>query len=42
VIDLIEQGTLHVPIETLPLTEASEAHRRLEARDVTGRVILTT
>jgi NADPH2:quinone reductase len=41
VINLIEQGALHVPIETLPLTQASEAHRRLEARGVTGRVILT-
>jgi NADPH2:quinone reductase len=42
VINLIEQGALHVPIETLPLTQAAEAHRRLEARGVTGRVILTT
>jgi len=41
VINLIEQGKLRVPIETLPLAEASEAHRRLEARGVTGRVILT-
>jgi NADPH2:quinone reductase len=42
VITLIEQGALHVPIETLPLTQASEAHRRLEARGVAGRLILTT
>jgi NADPH:quinone reductase len=42
VINLIEQGKLRVPIETLPLAEASEAHRRLEAKGVTGRVILTT
>ncbi len=41
-INLIEQGALHVPIETLPLTNASEAHRRLEARDITGRIVLTT
>jgi NADPH2:quinone reductase len=42
VIDLIEQGTLRVPIEMLPLTDASEAHRRLEGREVAGRVILMT
>ncbi|HEX4203745.1 MAG TPA: zinc-binding dehydrogenase, partial [Ktedonobacteraceae bacterium] len=42
VITIIEQGALHVPIETLPLTQASEAHRRLEARGVAGRLILTT
>jgi NADPH2:quinone reductase len=41
VINLMEQGALHVPITTLPLTQASEAHRLLEARGVTGRVILT-
>jgi NADPH2:quinone reductase len=41
VINLMEQGALHVPIATLPLTQAAEAHRRLEARGVTGRVILT-
>jgi D-arabinose 1-dehydrogenase-like Zn-dependent alcohol dehydrogenase len=26
---------------TLPLDRAAEAHRRLEARDVTGRIVLT-
>jgi NADPH2:quinone reductase len=41
VITLLEQGVLHVPITTLPLTQAAEAHRLLEARGVTGRVILT-
>ena len=41
VITLMEQGALHVPITTLPLTQASEAHRLLEARGVTGRAILT-
>ena len=42
VINLMEQGALHIPIAMLPLTQASEAHRRLEARGVTGRLLLTT
>ena len=40
-INLVQQGALNVPIETLPLAQAAEAHRRLEAREVAGRVILT-
>ena len=42
VITLMEQGALHVPIALLHLAQASEAHRRLEARGVTGRILLTT
>jgi NADPH2:quinone reductase len=40
---LVAEGRLAVPAPTLvPLAEAAHAHRLLEARAVTGRVLLTT
>jgi len=40
---LVESGRLRVEIQqTLPLTEACEAHRLLEARHVRGKIVLTT
>lgn len=39
--DLIATGKIHPVVSTsLPLAEAAEAHRRLEARAVTGRLVL--
>jgi NADPH2:quinone reductase len=41
VFDWITAGQLRLHIgETLPLAEAAEAHRRLEARKTTGKVLL--
>jgi hypothetical protein len=39
---LITDGTLRVPVETLKLAQAADAHRQLEQRTNTGRLILTT
>lgn len=42
--ELIDFATAHpltTPIETLPLDQAQEAHRRLAAGEVAGRVVLT-
>jgi NADPH2:quinone reductase len=39
---LVVNGTLRVPVQTLKLSEAAAAHRHLEARTNTGRLILTT
>jgi NADPH:quinone reductase len=39
---LVADGTLRVPVQTLPLAEAAVAHRQLEERTNTGRLILTT
>lgn len=41
-LELIADGALQVPIDVLPLSQAAEAHRRMEARTVTGRLILET
>ena len=38
--DLFAQGALHPQVTTLPLTEAAEAHRRLENREVVGKIVL--
>lgn len=37
---LIEQARLRLPFEVMPLSDAAEAHRRLEERTTTGRLIL--
>jgi len=37
---LVAEGKVPVEFEALPLGEAREAHRRLEAREVTGKLIL--
>jgi NADPH2:quinone reductase len=41
VIDLLASGRLAQHVDELPLAEAAEAHRRLEAREVPGRIVLT-
>ena len=39
-ITLIEEARVRLPFEVLPLADATEAHRRLEERTATGRLIL--
>lgn len=39
--DLLRDGTLVPRVESLPLADAAEAHRRIEARAVTGKLVLT-
>lgn len=39
---LVIDGTLRVPVQTLKLAQAAVAHRHLEERTNTGRLILTT
>ncbi|NBM17629.1 zinc-binding dehydrogenase [Streptomyces sp. GC420] len=41
VVGLLADGKLTLRIDELPLSEAAEAHRRLEGRDVPGRLVLT-
>ena len=41
VFDLLEQGVLRPQITTLPITDAAEAHRRLEAGETTGKLVLS-
>ena len=41
VVDLLVSGRLAQRVDELPLAEAAEAHRRLEAREVRGRIVLT-
>ena len=41
VLPLLTGGQLKLDVEELPLEKAAEAHRRLEAHDVTGRLVLT-
>ncbi|MCI5096642.1 MAG: zinc-binding dehydrogenase [Rhodobacteraceae bacterium] len=38
---LLEQGVLRPQITSLPLSEAAAAHRRLEAGETTGKLVLT-
>jgi propanol-preferring alcohol dehydrogenase len=40
VIALAEQGRIKAEIETVPLTEAADAYKRLAAGEVTGRVVV--
>ncbi len=35
-----EKGEIHLPIERMPLAEVQEAHRRIEAQETVGKVIL--
>jgi len=39
-IGLAGDGRLHPAVTTLPLTQAAVAHRRLEDRTVTGKIVL--
>ena len=41
VVDLLADGELTLRVDELPLSQAAEAHRRLEAREVPGRLVLT-
>jgi NADPH:quinone reductase len=41
VADLLASGRLAQRVDELPLAAAAEAHRRLEAREVPGRIVLT-
>ncbi len=41
VFDLLGQGVLRPQITALPLDEAAEAHRRLEAGETTGKLVLS-
>ncbi|MEZ0076519.1 NADPH2:quinone reductase [Planotetraspora sp. GP83] len=40
VVSLLAAGRLTQRVDELPLTDAAEAHRRLEAREVPGRIVL--
>jgi NADPH2:quinone reductase len=40
VVDLVRSGSLRLPLTTLPLEQAAEAHRLLESRESTGKVVL--
>ena len=39
-VGMLDQGRIHPVVTTLPLTEAAEAHRRLQARQVIGKLVL--
>ncbi|WP_305783415.1 alcohol dehydrogenase catalytic domain-containing protein [Symbioplanes lichenis] len=39
-LDLLAEGKIAPEVTTLPLTEAPEAHRRLEGREVRGKLVL--
>ncbi|MEM8972773.1 MAG: zinc-binding dehydrogenase [Pseudomonadota bacterium] len=41
VFDLLKHGVLRPQITTLPVAEAAEAHRRLEAGETTGKLVLS-
>jgi NADPH2:quinone reductase len=41
VVSLLASGQLDQHVDELPLSDAAEAHRRLEAREVPGRIVLT-
>ncbi|NBD28142.1 quinone oxidoreductase family protein [Paenibacillus glycinis] len=40
VLRLVEAGLIDIPLTRLPLGQAAEAHRRLEAKDIVGRIVL--
>lgn len=39
-VELLAEGRVRVPVTVLPLDRAAEAHRLLEARAVTGKIVL--
>jgi NADPH:quinone reductase-like Zn-dependent oxidoreductase len=39
-VELLRAGTLKPEVTTLPLDRAAEAHRRLENREVEGKLVL--
>ncbi|AET58899.1 NADH:quinone reductase [Paenibacillus terrae HPL-003] len=40
VLRLLEEGKLDIPLTVLPFNYAPEAHRRMDAKDITGRIVL--
>lgn len=40
-VDMLADGEIHPAVTTLPLVQAAEGHRRLEAREVVGKLVLT-
>ncbi|MFF9563536.1 zinc-binding alcohol dehydrogenase family protein [Leifsonia sp. NPDC014704] len=40
-VELVRSGEVLVPVEAVPLHAAADAHRRLENREVRGRIVLT-
>ncbi len=41
-IGLLAQGRLRPAVTTMPLAQAAATHRRLESRQVTGKLVLVT
>lgn len=41
VFELLRQGVLRPQITTMPIADATEAHRRLEAGETTGKIVLS-
>lgn len=41
-VEMLSAGTLDPHVTTVPLTDVAEAHRRLENREVLGKLVLTT
>ncbi|MEV4597091.1 zinc-binding dehydrogenase [Amycolatopsis sp. NPDC049253] len=42
VLPLFAEGKIRLPVTTLPFTEVREAHRRIDAREGTGRLVLVS
>lgn len=40
VLGLLAEGKLELPVTILPLADVAEAHRRLDAKEITGRIVL--
>ncbi|MBW7454957.1 zinc-binding alcohol dehydrogenase family protein [Paenibacillus sepulcri] len=40
VLQLLEEGKIDFPVTLLPLQNASEAHRRMDAKEIIGRIVL--
>jgi len=39
-VDMLADGRIHPRVTVMPLVEAAEAHRRLEAREIVGKLVL--
>jgi NADPH2:quinone reductase len=40
VLGILAEGKLELPVTTLPLADVAEAHRRMDAKEITGRIVL--